>query len=196
MSEGMFAALSVALTAFALAGAVGDVRTKRIPNRLVLAGLVVALVIRAGLGWLSLAHGLGGAALARDGLAAAQSGRSPILAQLLETDGQITAVQVSRAAAAGDPVSNGLIRSGGQRLGSVLASLVSFFNPSMVVIGGQVSRIGHELLAEVRGVVYQRSLPLATENMPIVHSEMEGQGGVVGAARLASDLVFVRDFAR
>ncbi len=64
MSEGMFAALSVALTAFALAGAVGDVRTKRIPNRLVLAGLVVALVIRAGLGWLPLAHGLGGAALA------------------------------------------------------------------------------------------------------------------------------------
>ncbi len=138
----------------------------------------------------------GGAALARDGLAAAQSGRSPILAQLLATDGEITAVQVSRAAASGDPISTALVRSGGQRLGSVLASLVSFFNPSMVVIGGQVSRIGHELLAEVRSVVYQRSLPLATENMPIVHSEMEGQGGVVGAARLASDLVFIRDFAR
>lgn len=138
----------------------------------------------------------GGAALARDGLAAATSGRSPILAELLATDGEITAVQVSRAAASGDPVSVGLVRSGGQRLGSVLASLVSFFNPSMVVIGGQVSRIGHELLAEVRSVVYQRSLPLATENMPIVHSEMEGQGGVVGAARLASDLVFAPDFAR
>jgi glucokinase-like ROK family protein len=138
----------------------------------------------------------GGAALARDGLAAAESGRSPILAQLLAADGVITAVHVSRAAAAGDPVSTALVRSGGQRLGSVLAGLVSFFNPAMVVIGGQVARIGHELLAEVRSVVYQRSLPLATENMPIVHSEMEGQGGVVGAARLASDLIFVRDFAR
>jgi glucokinase-like ROK family protein len=132
----------------------------------------------------------GGAALARDGRAAADSGRSAILAQLLAEDGTITAVHVARAAAAGDPVSTALVRSGGQRLGSVLAGLVSFFNPSMVVIGGEVSRIGHELLGEVRSVVYQRSLPLATENMPIVHSEMEGQGGVVGAARLASDLVF------
>jgi prepilin peptidase CpaA len=60
----MFAILSLALTAFAIAGAVGDVRTKRIPNRLVLAGLAAALVIRAGSGWLPLAHGLGGAALA------------------------------------------------------------------------------------------------------------------------------------
>ncbi len=138
----------------------------------------------------------GGAALARDGLAAAESGQSPILAQLLATDGVVTAVHVSRAAAAGDAVSTALVRSGGQRLGSVLAGLVSFFNPAMVVIGGQVARIGHELLAEVRSVVYQRSLALATENMPIVHSELEGQGGVVGAARLASDLIFVRDFAR
>ena len=137
----------------------------------------------------------GGAALARDGLAAAQSDRSAILSHLLATDGHISAGHVAKAAAAGDPLSVGLVRSGGQRVGTVLASLVSFFNPAMVVVGGEVSRIGHELLAEIRSTVYQRSLPLATENLPIVHSEMEGQGGVVGAARLASDQIFVRNFS-
>ena len=138
----------------------------------------------------------GGAALARDGAEAAQSGRSAVLAQIVADGGVITAEEVSRAATAGDPFSAALLRSGGQRLGSVLASLVSFFNPAMVVIGGEVARIGHELLAEVRSVVYQRSLPLATKNMPIVHSEMDGLAGIVGAARLASGLVMVDNFVR
>ena len=54
----MWTALSLALTIFALAGAVSDARTERIPNRLVLAGIAVALVLRAGLGWEAVFHGL------------------------------------------------------------------------------------------------------------------------------------------
>ena len=77
----------------------------------------------------------------------------------------------------------------------MLASLVSFFNPGMLVIGGQVASVGHELLAEIRGAVYRRSLPLATGKLPVVHSELGGSAGVVGASRLASDLVLAPDFA-
>ena len=132
----------------------------------------------------------GGTALARDALAAARSDRSPELAALLERAGTLTAADVAAAAAAGDPVSVAMIREGGRRVGQVLASLVSFFNPGLVVIGGGVAGIGHTLLAEIRGVVYRRSLPLATGNMPIVLSELGGEAGVVGAARLISDRVF------
>jgi len=64
----------------------------------------------------------------------------------------------------------------------VVASLVSFLNPGMVVIGGGVSRLGHQLLAEVRSAVYRRSLPLATGNLPIVLSELGEMAGVIGAA--------------
>jgi glucokinase-like ROK family protein len=132
----------------------------------------------------------GGYALARDALAAARSGRSEQLARRLSAGGQLTAVDVADAAGAGDPVAVGMIRDGGRRVGQVLASLVSFFNPGLVVIGGGVAGIGHALLAEVRGVVYRRSLPLATGNLPIVLSEMGDRAGVVGAARLVSDHVF------
>jgi predicted NBD/HSP70 family sugar kinase len=67
---------------------------------------------------------------------------------------------------------------------------VSFFNPGMVVIGGEVAAgLGHPLLAEIRSVVYRRSLPLATGNLPIVLSELGHQAGVVGAARMISDSV-------
>jgi predicted NBD/HSP70 family sugar kinase len=132
----------------------------------------------------------GGAALARDAEAAARSGRSGVLAESLAAAGTLSAEDVGAAAAAGDPVAVQLVRAGGQRLGLALASLVSFFNPALVVIGGGVAGLGHPLLAEIRGVVYRRSLPLATGNLPIVLSELGGTAGVVGAARLVSDSVF------
>ncbi len=138
----------------------------------------------------------GGAALARDGLAAAKSGASVVLEQMWTSRGEITAADVAEAAARGDAVSTALIRTGGRRLGEVLASLVSFFNPGMLVIGGQVASVGHELLAEIRTGVYRRSLPLATGSLPIVHSELGGAAGVVGAAWLASQASFSPDFAR
>jgi predicted NBD/HSP70 family sugar kinase len=135
----------------------------------------------------------GGAAIARDAEAAARSGRSPWLADRLAVriaeGGRLTAEDVGAAAEAGDPVAVQLIRDGGRRLGQVLASLVSFFNPGLVVIGGGVAGLGHQLLAEIRGVVYRRSLPLATGNLPIVLSELGDTAGVVGAARLVSDSV-------
>ncbi|MFC3686994.1 ROK family transcriptional regulator [Aquipuribacter hungaricus] len=132
----------------------------------------------------------GGAALARDALAAARSGRSPALADVLARTGTVTAADVGRAASAGDAVAMAMVQQGGRDLGVVLAHLVSFFNPRLLVIGGRVSQLGHALLAEVRGVVYRRSLPLATGNMPVVLSELGGLAGITGAVRLVSDQVF------
>jgi glucokinase-like ROK family protein len=132
----------------------------------------------------------GGAALVRDALAAARSGTSEALAERLARKHAITAEDVGQCAAEGDPVAIGLIRYGGRRVGLVLAGLVSFFNPSMIVIGGGLAGLGHLLLAEIRGVVYRRSLPLATGNLPIVLSELGTSAGVIGAAAMISDHVF------
>jgi glucokinase-like ROK family protein len=132
----------------------------------------------------------GGAALARDATAAARAGRSPALAALLEAKGELTAADVGLAVAQGDAQAVQLIRDSGQRIGQVLASLVSFFNPGLIVIGGRVTGLGHALLAEIRGVTYRRSLPLATGSLPIVLSELGDEGGVIGAARLISGSVY------
>ncbi|MBB4794732.1 glucokinase-like ROK family protein [Streptomyces nodosus] len=132
----------------------------------------------------------GGAALARDALEAAQQGLSPELAARLETQGGLTAVDVAAAAAAGDATALDLIREGGTRTGQVIAGLVSFFNPGLVVIGGGVTGLGHTLLAAIRTQVYRQSLPLATGNLPIVLGELGHKAGVIGAARLISDHLF------
>ena len=132
----------------------------------------------------------GGAALARDATVAARSGRSELLKVLLDASGTLTAADVAVAAQQGDGTSVQLVREGGRRVGQVLAGLVSLFNPGLIVIGGQVSKLGHALLADIRAVVYRRSLPLATRNLPIVLTEMGDSAGVVGSARLISDAVY------
>ena len=132
----------------------------------------------------------GGAALARDALAAARAGDSPALAERLTQAAGLSAKDVADGAAEGDVVCIRLIREGGRRVGGVLAALVSFANPSMIVIGGGLAQLGHVLLAEIRSVVYRRSLPLATGNLPVVLSELQGRAGVSGAAVLASDMAF------
>lgn len=142
----------------------------------------------------------GGAALARDALAAARSGESPALAERLARTtesagpagpagvGTLGAREVGDGAAEGDVTCIRLIRDGGRVVGTVLAGLVSFANPSMIVIGGGLAQLGHLLLAEIRSVVYRRSLPLATGNLPVVLTELGPRAGVTGAAVLASDL--------
>ncbi|NES29168.1 ROK family protein [Micromonospora terminaliae] len=131
-----------------------------------------------------------GAALARAATAAARAEVSPALVERLAEKGAVTALDVAQGAVEGDVTCIQLIRDGGRRVGSVLAGLVSFTNPSMIVIGGGLAQLGHILLAEIRSVVYRRSLPLATGNLPVVLSELGPRAGVAGAAVLASDLAF------
>ncbi|HEX7745642.1 MAG TPA: ROK family transcriptional regulator [Micromonosporaceae bacterium] len=132
----------------------------------------------------------GGAALAREATTAARSGASPAMAERLAAAGAVTAKDVAEGASEGDVTCIRLLREGGRRVGTVLAGLVSFANPSMIVIGGGLAELGHILLAEIRSVVYRRSLPLATGNLPVVLSELGPRAGVTGAAVLAGDLAF------
>lgn len=62
----------------------------------------------------------------------------------------------------GNPDAVAAIRQAGRDLGEVLATCVSLLNPSVIVLGGSLAAAGDHLLAGVREVVYNRSLPLAT----------------------------------
>ncbi|MFC5728593.1 MULTISPECIES: ROK family transcriptional regulator [Nocardioides] len=85
----------------------------------------------------------------------------------------------------GDRVAMTAVRQAGRDLGEVLAALVNLVNPSVIVIGGALAAAGEGLLAGIREVVYQRSLPLATEHLHITTSRAGERAGVLGAAALA-----------
>jgi predicted NBD/HSP70 family sugar kinase len=106
---------------------------------------------------------------------------------LLQEKGELTMKEVGEAARRGDYCALTTIRRSGRLIGQTLASAVNVLNPSMIVIGGGVSRVGHALLAEVRSAVYQRSLPLATRNLPVVMSELDELAGVMGASVMAAE---------
>jgi glucokinase-like ROK family protein len=132
-----------------------------------------------------------GPAIADRGVEAALDGKSPILLKHYQANGQkLRAEDVGYAAAEGDPVSIEIIRNSGQMVGDVLAGLVNFFNPGLILIGGGVSSIGNLLLSSIRQAVLTRSLPLATRNLRIDFSSSGQDAGVAGAISLAIENVF------
>ena len=135
----------------------------------------------------------GGAALGRAGEIAAREGRSNRLRTALDQHGVVTAQDVARAASAGDPVAVAMLQDAGRRVGSMLASVVNFFNPSLVVIGGGVANSPDQLLASIRESVYRRSLPLATRDLLIQRSSLGGLAGVIGASSMVVEALFARE---
>lgn len=98
----------------------------------------------------------------------------------------------------GLPAAVQLIRHSGRLIGEVLAAAVNFYNPSVIVIGGDVAGAQEQLLASIREVVYQRSLPLATRHLRILRGPLGDRAGVVGAAAMVTERVLALDpeFAR
>ena len=135
----------------------------------------------------------GGAALGRAGQAAVEEGRSARLQTAFDQRGTVTAEDVARAASFGDPVAVALLGDAGRRVGSMLASIVNFFNPSLIVIGGGVANSPDQLLAAIRETIYRRSLPLATRDLLVQRSSLGGRAGVIGASAMVVDQLFARE---
>ncbi|MFI7706118.1 ROK family protein [Nonomuraea sp. NPDC049480] len=106
------------------------------------------------------------------------------LAARLRAAGQDTSVSrdVVDLVRAGNVPATQAVRQAGREIGTVLASVVNFFNPSLIVVGGDIAEAGEHLLAGVREVIYSRSLPLATQHLGILASELGDRAGVTGAA--------------
>ena len=93
----------------------------------------------------------------------------------------------------GNPDAVAAIREAGRDLGKVLATCVSLLNPSVIVLGGSLAAAGDHLLAGVREVVDNRSLPLATAHLTIARSRSADDAGILGASMLVVQHVLSAD---
>jgi glucokinase-like ROK family protein len=133
-----------------------------------------------------------GPAITERALQAAKNGSSPLLRQMMDANGGILRPDdVNAACREGDQAALEIIRASGQMIGDVLASLVNFFNPSHIFIGGGITNFGNHLLVSIRRAVLRRSLPLATTHLSINFSRMGPEAGVTGAIALAREYLFV-----
>jgi glucokinase-like ROK family protein len=133
---------------------------------------------------------VGGSALARAGTESAVAGHSEALARLRADGRPIEVGDVVAAAASGDTGCIAILAAAGERAGRVIAMLVNAYNPSLVLIGGEVAAAGDLLLASIRQTVYRRALPLATRNLQVTFSPLSDRAGLVGAAFMVLDDLF------
>ena len=100
---------------------------------------------------------------------------------------------VVRLVRSGHPGAIRMVRDAGRTLGEVLAGTVNFFNPAVIVIGGDIAEAHAQLLAGVREGIFSRSLPLATRDLRIVPSRLGDRAGVIGAATMVIEHVLSPD---
>jgi predicted NBD/HSP70 family sugar kinase len=101
--------------------------------------------------------------------------------------------QVRALLARGDATAVAAVREAAALIGELVATLVHFYNPARVTIGGGLSAASDELLAGVRSVAYQRALPLATRNLVLTNSVLGEYAGLAGAAVLGIERVLSTD---
>ena len=111
----------------------------------------------------------------------------------VESGGEASIADVRALVARGDPTVLRLVREAAELIGEVVATLVHFYNPARVTIGGSVAAASDDLLAGIRSVVYQRALPLATRNLVLANSVLGEFAGVAGAAVLGIERVLSAD---
>lgn len=126
-----------------------------------------------------------GPAILAMGREAALSGESPFLADWLERHGDLTTEAIGEASRAGDAAADRIITRAGGLIGQMLASVVNFFNPSHVFIGGGVSNLGPLFLAAIRQRVHQRSPALSIRHLEIAPLPFVSDAGLIGAGVLA-----------
>jgi glucokinase len=122
--------------------------------------------------------------LGREAAAADPGGRLAALAA--DAGGLVTGEVVFAAATEGDKAALALFERIGHWLGVGIASLVTIFDPDLVVIGGGVAATGELLLAPARSSFERYVHGRAHRDLPpVVPARLGPDAGLVGAATLA-----------
>lgn len=129
-----------------------------------------------------------GNALGRAGRLVAADNPNGVIASLAGSSNEVTGEIVFQAASRGDSVAVGLFEDLGYWLGIGVASLVTAFDPELVIVTGGLVATGELLFAPTRASFERfvfardrRSLP------PIVPAILGTEAGLIGAALLALD---------
>lgn len=87
------------------------------------------------------------------------------------------------------PLATQMLREAGSRVGGVLATIMNFFNPQRLVLGGILGE-AEAFVAGVRSTIYFECLPMVTDDLDIAVSVAKDRAGIRGAGRLVLDKLF------
>lgn len=124
-----------------------------------------------------------GVALARTGGEAAASGASPWLAAWLAAHpkGEVSAKEVSEAAAAGDRVAQALIDHALLAISRAVSGFVNVFNPSRIIIGGSFAEAHWKVLhSRIQGEIGDNSFKVPGRRVSVHPAELGGDVSLAG----------------
>jgi predicted NBD/HSP70 family sugar kinase len=98
-----------------------------------------------------------------------------------------TVTDIVSGARSGDPVARTLVDEVGHSLGIVVAGVLNLLNPSIVVLGGEITSVGDLLLDPLRASIRARAMSTSLAETQIVASRLGARSIAVGAATLVLD---------
>jgi glucokinase len=126
-----------------------------------------------------------GTGIARQAARARESGDLGPPGSPLDGRESVSAIDVARAAEAGDEAAQRIIRQAGHDLGVGLASAINLLSPEVVVLGGGVIAIGERYLSPAREAARFYSYVQRLRPAGIVVAALPGEAAARGAALLA-----------
>jgi len=91
---------------------------------------------------------------------------------------------VAEAAEAGKPAARAIIKSAADAFGVALVNIIHIFNPSMIILGGNLTQIGPILMAPALRIVDERTMKVLLEAVRIEEAQLGAYVGLVGAGAL------------
>jgi len=98
---------------------------------------------------------------------------------------KFTAADVATLAREGDLTARNIFRRAGRQLGLAAASLISLFDPEMLVLGGSMTSAADLFWDELTQTALARCHPLLAKKVQIKLSKLGDKAALLGAARLA-----------
>jgi glucokinase len=116
---------------------------------------------------------------------AVHRGVSSALTRLFREQPQLaTCRTIFQAASEGDDLASAIIARAIGKLAAGIAGLLHIFDPEIVILGGQVTDAGTDLMVPLQEQVWERSRGLLGREVPLVEQEVADKSGIVGAAGL------------
>jgi glucokinase len=124
-------------------------------------------------------------AIEAEASAAVHRGCDSVLTRLFREQPQLASCRtVFQAASEGDALAAAIVSRAIFDLGAALAGLLHIFDPEVVILGGQVTDAGTDLLVPLQKEVWSRSRGLLGRDVPIVEQQVADKTGIIGAAGL------------
>lgn len=130
-----------------------------------------------------------GTAIAREGRALLETGRSPELAALFSASGaaELGAEHVAQAADEGDAACQAVLDRAWVAIGALCASLVNVLNPEVIVMGGSIAAHRPELFDVARREIERRAFAAPARRVRVVPAEHGDDVSLIGLLPIVNE---------